>query len=375
LAIDHSQFHFMKQVLLIIRWIVSLLFIFSGLVKVNDPLGLTYKMQEFFEVWGWFALDKYALFLAIFMNVLEVVCGVALLLGQRMKFVTRLLLLLIIFFTFLTGYALLSGKIKTCGCLGDCLPLTPLQSFLKDIVLLVLIVVLTINHKKLTSNIKLRVADILSLACVFFFTGIQWYVLNHLPFHDCLPYKVGNNIVEQMQKPKNYVPDSTTIIYQYTKNGKPIEFDQNNFPQDFDSSYIYINRIDKFVKKGSNEPKITSFNLTNLNGVDTTNAIFNLPKYVMVFSNEYPSNYEKWHTDLLTTKAYCLKNNLPLFYVTSQSDEALQKIASDSITILKCDATLIKTAARVNATYFLMKQATIIDKYSYLDFDKRFHEF
>jgi uncharacterized membrane protein YphA (DoxX/SURF4 family) len=360
----------MKQVLLIIRWIVGLLFIFSGLVKVNDPLGLSYKMQEFFEVWGWFALDKYALYLAIFMNVLEVVCGVALLLGQRMKFVTRLLLLLIIFFTFLTGYALLSGKIKTCGCLGDCLPLTPLQSFLKDIVLLVLIIILAINHKQLTSKLKVRVADLLSLGCVFFFTGIQWYVLNHLPFHDCLPYKVGNNIVEQMQKPKNYVPDSTTIIYQYIKNGKPIEFDQNNFPQDFDSTYIYVNRIDKLVKKGSNEPKITSFNLTNLSGVDTTNAIFALPKYVLIFTNRIPADYAKFYKDLQAAKAFCNKNNIPIFYVTSQSDEEVKPIIKEGITILKCDATLIKTAARVNATYFLMKQAKIIYKFSYEDFDK-----
>lgn len=360
----------MKQTLLIIRWIVGLLFIFSGLVKVNDPLGLTYKMQEFFEVWGWFALDKYALYLAIFMNVLEVACGVALLLGQRMKFITRLLLLLITFFTFLTGYALLSGKIKTCGCLGDCLPLTPLQSFLKDIVLLVLIVILTINYQKITSSIKVRVADIFLLATVFLFTGMQWYVLNHLPFHDCLPYKVGNNIVEQMQKPKNYVPDSTTIIYQYTKNGKPVEFDQNNFPADFDSTYSYVNRIDKLVKKGSNEPKIISFNLTNLNGVDTTNAIFALPKYLLVLSNEYPSDYEKWHNDLLAAKAFCDKNKVPLFYVTSQSNDDVAPIAKDGITILKCDATLIKTAARVNVTYFFMHQATIINKFSYLDFDK-----
>ena len=366
----------MKQVLLFIRWVVGLLFIFSGLVKVNDPLGLSYKMQEFFEVWGWFALTKYSLSLAIFMNVLEVVCGIALLIGFGMKYFTKILLALIIVFTFLTGYALLSGKIKTCGCLGDCLPLTPLQSFLKDIILLILILILFVYRNRVQPVFKNNgVSAIIITASCILFTLLQSHVLNHLPFYDCLPYKVGNNIVEQMQKPKNYVPDSTTIIYQYTKNGKAIEFDQNNFPADFDSSYIYVNRIDKLVKKGSNEPKIISFNLTNVNGVDTTNAVFGLPKYVMVFSNEYPSNYEKWHTDLLTTKAYCLKNNLPLFYVTSQSDEALQKIASDSITILKCDATLIKTAARVNATYFLMKQATIVDKFSYQDFDKKFHEF
>ena len=360
----------MKQTLLIIRWIVGLLFIFSGLVKVNDPLGLTYKMQEFFDVWGWFFFDKYALYLAIFMNVLEVVCGVALLLGKRMKFFTSVLLLLIIFFTFLTGYALLSGKIKTCGCLGDCLPLTPLQSFIKDLLLLVLIVVLFINYKKITPKFKIVVADIFLVISIVLCVFVQIYVLYHLPFYDCLPYKVGNNIVVQMQKPKNYTPDSTTIIYQYNKNGKQIIFDQDNFPADFDSTYIYVNRVDKLIKKGSNEPKIISFNLTTLSGTDTTEAIFNTPKYVLVMSNEYPSDYQKWHTDLFKAKAWCNKNNIPLFYVTSQLNDELARLSSDSITILKCDGTLIKTAARVNATYLLMNKATIYKKYSYKDFDK-----
>ena len=360
----------MKQTLLIIRWIVGLLFIFSGLVKVNDPLGLTYKMQEFFDVWGWFFFDKYALYLAIFMNVLEVVCGVALLLGKRMKLFTSVLLLLIIFFTFLTGYALLSGKIKTCGCLGDCLPLTPLQSFIKDLLLLVLIVVLFINYKKITPKFKIVVADIFLVISIVLCVFVQIYVLYHLPFYDCLPYKVGNNIVEQMQKPKNYMPDSTTIIYQYTRNGKIIAFDQDNFPANFDNTFIFVSRVDKLIKKGSNEPKIISFNLTTLSGTDTTEAIFNTPKYVLVMSNEYPSDYEKWHTDLLKAKAWCNKNNIPLFYVTSQLNDELARLSRDSITILKCDGTLIKTAARVNATYLLMNKATIYKKYSYKDFDK-----
>ncbi len=361
----------MKQTLLIIRWVVGLLFIFSGLVKVNDPLGLSFKMNEFFEVWGLFALTKFSLSLAIFMNVLEVVCGIALLIGFGMQYFTKILLALISFFTFLTGYALLSGKIKTCGCLGDCLPLTPLQSFLKDIVLLVLIMVLFVYRKQILPVFKNNgISSVIIIASCLLFTLLQSQVLNHLPFYDCLPYKVGNNIVEQMQKPKNYVPDSTTIIYQYTKNGKPVAFDQNNFPADFDSTYIYVNRIDKVVKKGSNEPKIISFNLTNLNGVDTTTAIFALPKYVLVFSNRNPADYAKFYKDLQTAKAFCDKNKVPIFYVTSQSDEEVKAITKEGITILKCDATLIKTAARVNATYFLMKNATIIDKYSYVDFDK-----
>src|SRR5437016_3413120 len=106
----------MKILVNLARIIVGILFIFSGLVKANDPLGLSYKMQEFFEVWGWDFLNDYTLAFSVLMIAFEIIAGVAVLLGWRMKLFSWLLLLLIIFFTFLTGYAVFSGKIRTCGC-------------------------------------------------------------------------------------------------------------------------------------------------------------------------------------------------------------------------------------------------------------------
>src|SRR5258705_1680257 len=129
----------MKILISVCRFLVGVLFIFSGLVKANDPLGLSYKMQEFFEVWGWGFLNDFALSFSILMIAFEIIAGAAVLLGWRMKLFSWLLLLLIIFFTFLTGYAGLSGKIRTCGCFGDCIPLTANQSFTKDLILTALI--------------------------------------------------------------------------------------------------------------------------------------------------------------------------------------------------------------------------------------------
>ena len=128
----------MQTFLKILRWSVGLLFIFSGLIKANDPLGLSYKMQEFFDVWGIrFISDNLSYYFAVMMNVFEIVAGIALLIKFPYKQTLWLLLVLIVFFSFLTGYALFSGKIKTCGCFGDCIPLTPKTSFIKDILLLI----------------------------------------------------------------------------------------------------------------------------------------------------------------------------------------------------------------------------------------------
>ena len=127
------------------RYIVGFLFIISGLIKVNDPVGTQIKLEEYFEVFssdiwsGFHALVPLALFLSVFLSVLEVVLGVALLVKYKMKITTTVLLVLIVFFTFLTFYSAYFNKVTDCGCFGDALKLTPWQSFIKDIVLLVLI--------------------------------------------------------------------------------------------------------------------------------------------------------------------------------------------------------------------------------------------
>ena len=238
----------MKKLNTPIRIFVGLLFIFSGLIKANDPHGLSYKMQEFFEVWGFDFLNPLSLFSSLGMNVLEVFAGIAIIVNWQTKKITWLLFMLILFFTFLTGYALFSGKIKTCGCFGDCLPLTPAMSFTKDIILGVLIVILlATNSGKANKGIF---GKIVLYTVTLGTAAFQWYVLSYLPIVDCLPFKKGNDIVEQMKVPVGAVPDSTSIEFIYTKNNKEVRFDQANFPIDFDSTYVYVDRKDKVVRKG-----------------------------------------------------------------------------------------------------------------------------
>ena len=130
----------------IVRWFVGLLFIFSGLVKLNDPMGTAIKMEEYFEVFSsdiWSVFHyfvPYAMHFGLLVVILEVLLGVALLINYRMKLTSWVLLLLIVFFTFLTFYSAYFNKVTDCGCFGDAIPLTPWQSFGKDIVLLIFLV-------------------------------------------------------------------------------------------------------------------------------------------------------------------------------------------------------------------------------------------
>jgi uncharacterized membrane protein YphA (DoxX/SURF4 family) len=359
----------MKKLNTPIRIFVGLLFIFSGLIKANDPHGLSYKMQEFFEVWGFDFLNPLSLISSLGMNVLEVFAGIAIIVNWQTKKITWLLFILILFFTYLTGYALFSGKIKTCGCFGDCLPLTPAMSFTKDIVLGVLIVILlATNSGKASKGIF---GKIVLYTVTLGTAAFQWYVLSYLPVVDCLPFKKGNDIVEQMKVPVGAIPDSTSIEFIYTKNGKEVRFDQLNFPTDFDSTYVYVDRKDIVVKKGNGlAAKIVDFNLTTRSGTDTTAALFaNQKPYVLVFAKEM-NGAENWKNEFQMIYKKLQAQNIDVILVTPEAERAAAMFGN--INIFTADATVIKTAARVIPTYFLMQHAVIKEKVAAPCIDKLF---
>jgi len=353
----------MQTFLKILRWSVGLLFIFSGLIKANDPSGLSYKMQEFFDVWGMNFFSDYTLGLALVMNTLEIVAGIALLIQFPYKQTLWLLLGLIIFFTFLTGYAFLSGKIKTCGCFGDCIPLTPKTSFIKDIVLLIAIVILLFNQKKNKTTIPKGLGIFVLILSIVGVGYGQNYVLAHLPFVDCLPYKTGNDIIEKMKKPAGAIPDSVSIQMEFEKDGKLVSFDANHFPENFDSTFIYKNRKEVVVSKGNGlQAAIVEFGLNTINGEDSTQAIFSIPTpYVLVFAGKI-ENAIPWE-DLLKKLHEKYKN---VYIVTADKEGSKNILAKESILI--GDITMIKTAARVWPTVMIMNGATIMQKKSYIDY-------
>ncbi len=363
----------MKTALAVIRIIVGVLFIFSGLIKANDPTGLSYKMQEFFEVWGLQSLNNYTLVFAVVMNAFEIVAGVAVLLGWRMRLFSWLLLLLIIFFSFLTGFALFSGKIKTCGCFGDCIPLTAQQSFIKDLLLLLLILVIFIKKDIIKPVFSTKSSSVSIGLTVLFCIVSQWFVLNYLPVIDCLAYKKGNNIIEKMKIPEGAVADSFAIKFRYRKAGKEVIFGSDNFPEDFnDSTYQFIDRVQELIRPGTVAAPITDFILYGESGEDTTLPVLNQPNsYVMLLSKDADEAEEDWSKNAENVSKACRQKSIPFYIVTATSEAAQKQLpATENIHYLKCDATVIKTAARVNPTYFVMKQANITGKFANSNYKK-----
>lgn len=377
----------MKIITRILQIFVGVLFVISGLVKANDPLGLAYKMEEFFELWmtgltdgHFFAkvplisfldfLNHHTLFLAVAMITLEIVTGVGLLVAWMKKFILYLLLVLIVFFAFLTGYAYLSGKFTNCGCFGDCLPITPLTSFGKDIILLVMILFLIAGQKYIQPVLSGRTRFVIVSLSLLFTLFLQWYVLKYLPLVDCLPMKKGNNISDQTKPPKNAIPSvyETRLIYQNTKTGELKEMSQSEFNNSKiweDSSWKWKETKTKLVRQGTDAPNLQNFVLKTLNDTDSTEAVLNYPGYSVLYFVNPEVNKNLFDSNYWDEKA----KFLPVFVITS-SPEDFASGTNHRYRVLITDGTVFRIAARVNPTIYLLKQGTIINKWPLVKLDQ-----
>lgn len=354
-----------------IRIFVGVLFIFSGLIKANDPLGLSYKMNEFFEVWKMESFVRYSLYISISMIVFEIMAGVAMIIGYAYRSISFLVLLLTIFFTFLTGYAVLSGKIKECGCFGDCIPLKAHQSFIKDIILLVLVTILFIARNRIGAMFSRAAGTVIMFVMLLGSLGIQIYVLRNLPFVDCLNYKIGTDIWKDMQLPPDAEPDVYKNVLIYEKDGKRIEFTQEEFIADStlwdNPSLKYVETRSELVKKGTGLPKITDFAIRDFAGQEYTESLLKDEGYNYLFFLKDADKISGNMDDLKKIIRECYAKGYG-FYILSANDEAATNkfktrfgIDADAYAV---DGTMSKTALRSNGGLMLIKNGVIIDKWS-----------
>ncbi|HYO21025.1 MAG TPA: BT_3928 family protein [Flavisolibacter sp.] len=366
----------MKISVRFVQIFVGVFFIVSGLVKANDPIGLSYKMQEFFELWnegfaqGSFVRNTLQFFhdqsltLSIIMIALEIVAGAALLVAWRKKAVLWLLLVLILFFTFLTGYAYLSGKFTNCGCFGDCLPITPLTSFIKDVVLLVMILFLLAGQRFIQPAFSRRMqVAVLGLSLVLSLV-LQWYVLNYLPLADCLPFKKGNNIAEQMKPPPGSKPDSVVIKYIYEKEGQRFEWAATELPADF-STYKYVDRVDRVVRKGNADPPIKGFSLLGVTSEDSTQQVLSQDKALLVYALDFKDT--RWIKGMNELVRTAKSHNLPVDIVSSNLNEgakAFEAAGISGVQFFNTDFTIVRTVARTSPTILFLNRGTIVKKFS-----------
>lgn len=370
----------------VIRVFVGILFIFSGLIKANDPSGLAYKMHDFFELWNMHSLSPAAMTFSILIITFEIIVGVALLVGFAVRISSILLLLLMLFFTFLTGYAVwyehTYERELACGCFGDCIPLKAIQSFWKDIILLVLVIILLIGQKNLRPLFSKTVNTVLIVVSLLVTLGIQWYALKNLPYVDCLPYKVGNNIVEKMQPPAGSHGDvyETTYFYKNTVTGEEKAFPEKEFVENKiweDSTWVEYKEADvKLVQKGNNTPEIVGFKMTDFDGEDNTDLILGNEGYTWLWFIRDIKQVDETNIDRIKQIVKTAEEKEILFFLVTSNDQA----TTDSFLIkhglsvytTTIDPTTAKTIVRTNPGLLLVQKGSIIGKWSYTNYPKDF---
>jgi len=360
----------------LLRAIVGLLFIFSGLIKANDPLGFGYKLQEYFEVFHIAFLNDYATVFAILLCTIEIVLGALLLLGIRSRNVASGLLLTIIFFTFLTFYSAFFEVVTSCGCFGDAIPLTPWQSFSKDIVLLIMILYIYKNRAEIMPLISSERAQNWILGFIVLISlGFGLYTYNFLPILDFLPYKIGNNIPSLMIMPPGVPQDVYQITY--TLKNKSTGETKSLTDKEYLSSGIWKDKNweitgdpeSKLISKGF-EVKIKDLKITDSQGTDYNTEILENPYYNLVIVA-----YDLSKTDLIgigNLNAIAINAaenfNIRTVFLTSnsvQDAEAFSKKNKLVMEIFYADAIPLKSMVRANPGILLLKNGTVINKWHF----------
>jgi len=353
------------------RVLVGLLFIISGLIKLNDPVGFSYKLAEYFSesVLNMPFLVPLALPLAVFIVIFEAVLGFMLLVGYKPKFTVWSLLLMIVFFTFLTFYSAYFNKVTDCGCFGDALKLTPWQSFTKDVVLLFFILILFFNQKLIRPFMPKKATNIAVYLSVALCAFMGYYVLNHLPIVDFRAYKVGTNIPKAMEIPEGAPKAVVEMKFIYNVNGVNKEYsveEVGNVPADAK----FVDRIDKVISEGY-VPPVHDFTIEK-DGEDHTAALMAEPKlmaFVMYQLDKTDADGIRQLNDL-ANKAR--QKGYKVIAMTSSGDDLIAAAKQQYHLVFDfyfTDATTLKTIERANPSIVIFRSGTIVEKAHYNDID------
>ncbi len=315
----------LKALTHISRFLIGALFIYSGFVKLVDPMGSAFKFQEYFgeDVLNLEFLIPYALPFAILLVVAELVLGVMLIVGYLPKLTVFSIFGLNCIFLFLTWYSHTTGKVTDCGCFGDAIKMSPKVTFYKNVFFMIFIVILIIGLRYIKPLITNKIASLTTFISLFLSLGVVYYVLTHLPLIDFRAYAVGTNIAEGMAyKDDGEVPPIHDFMIDTDDDGDKLE---EMLAKD-NAMLISLYNFDKTEKQG-------------------------LPSISKTAARAKEKGYEVY----VLTASYI------------EDLEATKKELGLPYTFGFCDETALKTAIRANPGIIIVKKGIISAKYNWTD--------
>jgi uncharacterized membrane protein YphA (DoxX/SURF4 family) len=360
----------MKYIRIFARILLGVVFIFSGFVKGIDPMGSAIKFSEYF---GAFHMDWFkhiALILSFLLSNCELLIGICLLIGLRMKISAWGALLFISFFTVLTFISALVNPVSDCGCFGDALILTNWQTFYKNIFLILLAILIFYNRNqyKPLSNAFAEWGLVLFFALIG--TGLSVYCYRNLPIMDFRPFHIGTHIPSGMIIPKNAPSDTYKTQLYYQKNGITKEFTPQNYPWK-DSTWKWVKTTSTLLKKGYTPP-IHGFSITPEGKEEITSRVLSDTSYSFIFISFDLQDIQPNAWNTINNYYYFAQNNSHQFYFLTSATSTDASIAKSNLKLpydfLFSDETALKTIMRSNPGLMLLKDGVVMGLWSDRDF-------
>ena len=350
------------------RFVLAATFIFSGYVKAIDPLGTLYKLKDYAAAMSLNGLlpDWVLVGVAIALGALEFALGVFMLFAVRRHVVSRITLAFMTAMTVLTLWIFVADPVKDCGCFGDALKLTNGETLLKNIVLIACAALVAWRPADMARFISRSNQWIVRYYTVAYIAITSVYCLYTLPIFDFRPYHVGTNIKQGMEIPEGAEQPEFESTFLLRKNGETREFTLDNYP---DSTWEYVDTRTVQTKKGY-EPPIHDFALTSCDtGEDITEQVLTKKGYTfLLVSPRLAVADDSNFGDIDQIYEYAEENGADFYCVTASANNEIERwrdLTGAEYHFCNADETTLKTMIRSNPGLMLLKDGTIIGKWSH----------
>ena len=351
------------------RFLLGATFVFSGFVKAIDPIGTQYKLQDYISAVGMGGIvpDIVTLLASVALSALEFSLGVFVLFAIRRHLVSKILVAFMAVMTLITVWIALFNPVKDCGCFGEALRLTNVQTLLKNIVLLAASVVVAWRPLRMYRFLSRSTQWIAINYTILFVLLLSAHCLYHLPLIDFRPYHIGMNIKKGMEIPAGAPQPEFETTFVLQKNGVKKEFTLDNYP---DSSWQFVDSKTVQTKEGY-VPPIHDFSIQKADGDDITDSVLTAKGYIFLLVSPHLEQADDSNFgDIDLLYEYCQERKIPFYCLTASTKKDIDHwadITGAEYPFCFTDETTLKTIIRSNPGLLLLKDGTIIRKWSHND--------
>lgn len=351
------------------RFLLGATFVFSGFVKAIDPIGTQYKLQDYISAVGMGGIvpDIVTLLASVALSALEFSLGVFVLFAIRRHLVSKILVAFMAVMTLITVWIVLFNPVKDCGCFGEALRLTNVQTLLKNIVLLAASVVVAWRPLRMYRFLSRSTQWIAINYTILFVLLLSAHCLYHLPLIDFRPYHIGMNIKKGMEIPAGAPQPEFETTFILQKNGVKKEFTLDNYP---DSSWQFVDSKTVQTKEGY-VPPIHDFSIQKADGDDITDSVLTAKGYIFLLVSPHLEQADDSNFgDIDLLYEYCQERKIPFYCLTASTKKDIDHwgdITGAEYPFCFTDETTLKTIIRSNPGLLLLKDGTIIRKWSHND--------